>query len=250
MSFFIFLRATLVDDGSMIFYSFFSEVSLTMGRKIEFFSSYAGAPLSILFAYSLYPYQALRKYVKAFLILSGIFLVIVLVTPYSFFYHTLDYYNIVILISYVLMFTILVLQFNSLRFPVYVLTVIPTAFVGLFIGLLITGQALSFPSLMGLIALSGIVVNNAIILIDTINSKRKAAPEEPIAEVVIAGSEERLRPIMLTTITTIIGMAPLTLASELWAPLAWAVMFGLTFTSIATLFLIPILYTRQPGKLS
>lgn len=108
MSFFIFLRATLVDDGSMIFYTFFPDVSLTMGRKIEFFSSYTGAPLSVLFAYSLYPYHLIKKYVNVFLGISGIFLIIVLVTPYSFFYHTLDSYNIVILISYVLMYTILI----------------------------------------------------------------------------------------------------------------------------------------------
>ncbi|WP_370089587.1 ATP-binding protein [Ekhidna sp.] len=147
MSFFIFLRATLVDDGSMIFYSFFSEVSLTMGRKIEFFSSYAGAPLSILFAYSLYPYQALRKYVKAFLILSGIFLVIVLVTPYSFFYHTLDYYNIVILISYVLMFTILIRAIRQHKVgSMYVFT----------------GTALCFLFVMAeLLKISGVVFINA-----------------------------------------------------------------------------------------
>lgn len=108
MSLFIFLRATLVDDGSMVFYSFFSDVSLTMGRKIEFFSSYTGAPLSVLFAYSLYPYQPLKKYINVFLVVSGVFLAIVLVTPYSFFFHTLELYNVVILTSYVLMYTILI----------------------------------------------------------------------------------------------------------------------------------------------
>ena len=156
--------------------------------------------------------------------------------------------GIAFIVGVVLMFTILVLQFNSLRYAVYIIAVIPTAFVGLFIGLLITGKALSFPSLMGLIALSGIVVNNAIILIDTINHRRRANGGNSIADIVTDGAESRLRPILLTTITTIIGIAPLTLASELWAPLAWSVMFGLSFTSIATLILIPILYHRKPGS--
>lgn len=154
------------------------------------------------------------------------------------------------IIGVVLMFTILVLQFNSLRYAVYIICVIPTAFIGLFIGLLLTNQALSFPSLMGLIALSGIVVNNAIILIDTINNRRREMENGmTMNEVIAEGATSRLRPILLTTITTIIGIAPLTLASELWAPLAWAVIFGLSFTAAATLILIPILYSRKPGSL-
>jgi len=157
--------------------------------------------------------------------------------------------GIAFVVGVILMFAILVLQFNSLRYAVYIIAVIPTAFVGLFIGLLLTGKALSFPSLMGLIALSGIVVNNAIILIDTINHKRRDNPTESVANIVAESSESRLRPILLTSVTTIIGIAPLTLASELWAPLAWSVMFGLSFTSIATLVLIPILYHRKPGIL-
>ena len=108
LSFFIFLRATLVDDGSMIFYSFFPEFSLGLGRKIEYFSSYMGAPLSVLFCYSLYPLQKIRKLVKGFVALSSLFLLTVLFTPYSFFYHTLAPYNFVILASYVLMYLILV----------------------------------------------------------------------------------------------------------------------------------------------
>ncbi len=158
--------------------------------------------------------------------------------------------GIAFIVGVVLMFAILVLQFNSLRFAVYIISVIPTAFVGIFIGLLLTGQALSFPSLMGLIALSGIVVNNAIILIDTINHRRERNAEKTVVDAVVEGSVSRLRPILLTTITTIIGIAPLTLASALWAPLAWSVMFGLMFTSVATLILIPILYTRKPGVLT
>ena len=108
LSFFIFLRATLVDDGSMVFYSFFPDLSLEIGRKIEYFSSYIGSPLSVLFSMALYPIGWLKKYVKGFVAIAGLFLLTVLVTPYSFFYHTLGYYQIVILSAYVLMYIILV----------------------------------------------------------------------------------------------------------------------------------------------
>ncbi|WP_462248055.1 sensor histidine kinase [Ekhidna sp.] len=108
LSFFIFVRATLVDDGSMVFYSFFPDFSLEIGRKIEYFSSYIGSPLSVLFSMALYPIGWLKKYVKGFVTIAGLFLLIVLVTPYNFFYHTLGYYQIVILSAYVLMYIILV----------------------------------------------------------------------------------------------------------------------------------------------
>ena len=155
--------------------------------------------------------------------------------------------GVAFIVGVVLMFAILVLEFNSLRYAVYILSVIPTSFVGLFIGLLLTGKSLSFPSLMGLIALSGIVVNNAIILISVINSIRTEEPNSDLRSVIVRGAVSRLRPILLTTLTTIVGIAPLTLASELWAPLAWAVMFGLAFTATATLILVPLLYHRKPG---
>ena len=108
LSFFILIRATLVDDGSMVFYSFFSDLSLTMGKKIEFFSSYIGYPLSVLFSYTVYPYAAVKKYIRGFVAISIIFLLTVLFTPYQVFYHTYGIYHFVILISYILMYTILI----------------------------------------------------------------------------------------------------------------------------------------------
>ncbi|MEO9482083.1 MAG: sensor histidine kinase [Ekhidna sp.] len=108
LSFFMFLRATLVDDGSMIFYAFFPDFSLALGRKIEFFSSYAGAPLSVLFSYTLYPNLKTKKYITAFIAISCVFLLVVIFTSYSFFYNTLYAYQFVILGSYVLMFIVLI----------------------------------------------------------------------------------------------------------------------------------------------
>jgi len=154
-----------------------------------------------------------------------------------------------LIIGIVLMFTILVLQFNSYRHAVYVLMIVPFSLVGIMIGLAVTGKALSFPSIMGFIALSGIVVNNSIILIDTMNNLRRKNPEKTCEDVVVEAATTRLRPITLTTLTTVIGVIPLTFASDLWAPLAYSIMFGLSFSIVITLLLIPIIYRRWPGTL-
>lgn len=143
---------------------------------------------------------------------------------------------------------ILVLQFASFRQAFYIIAIVPLSLIGVFVGLALAGKALSFPSLMGFIALSGIVVNNSIILIDRMNKLRIDNPMMDMKTIVIEGSVSRLRPILLTTLTTIIGMIPLTYASDLWSPLAFAIMFGLTFAIVVTLLLVPILYYRWPGK--
>ena len=154
-----------------------------------------------------------------------------------------------LIIGLTLMFAILVLQFNSYRHALYVLSIAPLSLTGILFGLMLTGKALSFPSLLGFIALSGIVVNNSIILIDTMNNLRRQNPNKPIRTVVIEGASSRLRPILLTTVTTVIGIIPLTFASELWAPLAFSIMFGLTYSLTITLLLVPILYNRKPGEI-
>jgi len=149
-----------------------------------------------------------------------------------------------------LMVGILTLQFNSFLHMRYVLSILPYSLIGIMVGLAITQNSLSFPSIMGFIALSGIVVNNSILLIDMMNHMRKKNPLKPIREVVLDSAANRLRPILLTTTTTVIGMIPLTYAGDLWAPLAYAVMFGLIFSVFITLVLIPIIYNRHPGELS
>ncbi|MCA9361037.1 efflux RND transporter permease subunit [Candidatus Kaiserbacteria bacterium] len=147
-----------------------------------------------------------------------------------------------------LMIGILTLQFNSYLHMRYVLTILPYSVIGIMTGLAITQNSLSFPSIMGFIALSGIVVNNSILLIDMMNQIRKTDPTLDIKKVVLEASGNRIRPILLTTLTTVIGMIPLTYAGDLWAPLAYAVMFGLIFSVIITLLLIPIVYSRHPGE--
>ncbi len=155
-----------------------------------------------------------------------------------------------LVVGVVLMVGILTLQFNSYLHTRYVLTILPYSLIGIMAGLALTQNPLSFPSIMGFIALSGIVVNNSILLIDMMNQMRRENPERPVREVVLEAASSRLRPILLTTMTTVIGMIPLTYAGDLWSPLAYAVMFGLVFSVFITLLLIPIIYDRKPGRVS
>ncbi len=147
-------------------------------------------------------------------------------------------------IAVVLVFAVLVVQFNRFRQALIVLTVVPLSLIGVLIGLMLTQEYLSFPSMLGFIALAGIVVNNAIILVDVYNRMRREQPNLPLRTVVIEGAARRLRPILLTTITTIVGIAPLIFASDLWRPIAIAIMFGLLFAVVLTLMLVPMLYLK------
>lgn len=144
----------------------------------------------------------------------------------------------------ILIFAVLIVQFNNFRDAFIVLSVVPLSLIGVLLGLLITREYLSFPSMLGFIALAGIVVNNAIILVDVWNRMREDNPEMPLRTVVIEGAALRLRPILLTTVTTIVGIAPLIFASDLWRPIAVSIMFGLLFAVVLTLLLVPALYLR------
>jgi multidrug efflux pump subunit AcrB/uncharacterized membrane protein YhaH (DUF805 family) len=147
----------------------------------------------------------------------------------------------------VLMFVILVLAFNSFRFTFYLLSIVPLSLIGVFGGLTIAFQPLSFPSMMGIIALAGVIINHAIILMDAMLVRMEEGAGKPFSEIVTESATTRLRPIFLTTITTVIGMIPLTYASALFGPLALAILFGLTFAMILTLVVIPTLVYRWPG---
>ncbi len=148
-----------------------------------------------------------------------------------------------------LMFVILVLAFDSFRFTFFLLSIVPLSLIGVFFGLTITLQPLSFPSMMGLIALAGVIINHAIILMDAIIKRLADGHGKTFADIVTDAATTRLRPIVLTTLTTVIGMVPLTFASALFGPLALAILFGLSFAMILTLVLVPVLVYRWPGKL-
>ena len=147
-----------------------------------------------------------------------------------------------------LMLAILILEFNSFRQSFYLLAIIPLSLIGVFAGLTLVGQPLSLTSMLGVIALAGVIINHAIILMDSIARIHDEHPEYSLEEVVVSAASTRLRPILLTTVVTVIGMVPLVFASAFWAPLAFAIMAGLAFSLLLTLVLIPILYYRWPGK--
>lgn len=148
----------------------------------------------------------------------------------------------------VLMLAILVLEFNSFRYTLYLLGIVPLSLIGVLAGLALTGRPLSFPSILGVIALAGVIINHAIILLDSILHMLAKKEHATLRNVIIEASSIRLRPIFLTTITTAIGMLPLAGAGGLWGPLAYAIMFGLMFAMILTLILVPLLFFRYPGK--
>jgi HAE1 family hydrophobic/amphiphilic exporter-1 len=118
------------------------------------------------------------------------------------------------------------------------------------LGVLVTGIDISVIALIGVVMLVGIVVNNAIVLIDTVNQLRRTGMDK--TEAVIRGGHLRLRPILMTTLTTVLGLLPMALSvgegAELRAPLAITVSFGLLFSTVLTLVVIPAVYLVVPSR--
>ena len=144
-------------------------------------------------------------------------------------------------IGLLLLLVFLLWQFNSFRLVGIVLITVPLAAVGVIPGLILTGQPFSFTAMLGVVALVGIVVNNAIVLIDVIESNR--ARGLTIEQAISTAVGRRIRPILLTTATTIAGLLPLTFTqSTLWPPMAWAIISGLLAAALLTLLVIPAAY--------
>ena len=157
-----------------------------------------------------------------------------------------------------LMYFILGAQFKSFLQPFIILFAIPFGVIGAMVGLLITQSTLSLIALFGVVALAGIVVNDSIVLIDFINQRRNQNqksyddqekandPVDELRDAVLKGSRLRLRPIVLTSLTTIAGLIPMFLGlggkSPVWQPLASTIIFGLLFSTLLTLFVMPALY--------
>ncbi len=142
-------------------------------------------------------------------------------------------------------FFILSLQFNSFTQPFIIMVTIPFASLGVLIGLLVSNNPLTFVTLIGLLTLTGIVVNDSLVLIDFINRYRKEHPDR-IYLAIVRACHVRMRPIILTSITTICGLAPMAFGiggkSILWAPLATAIMWGLAFATFLILSMVPAYY--------
>lgn len=143
-----------------------------------------------------------------------------------------------------LVYLVMASQFESLGHPLLIMFTVPLAAAGSVLGLWLTGTYLSVVVFIGLIMLAGIVVNNAIVLIDCINQLREQGMER--LEAIQTGAQQRLRPIVMTSLTTILGLLPLALGAgdgaEMRAPMAITVIFGLLFASLLTLLFIPVLY--------
>ncbi|MCE8019537.1 efflux RND transporter permease subunit [Halomonas sp. MCCC 1A11036] len=140
-----------------------------------------------------------------------------------------------------LLVVFLLAQFNSFRQLCIVLATVPLSIIGVVPGLWLTGQPFGFTAILGVVALVGIVVNNAIVLIDLMNANRKQGLD--VREAVVSAVARRTRPVLLTTATTVAGLVPLTLTqSTLWPPMAWALISGLVASTLLTLLVIPALY--------
>ncbi|MBT4137479.1 MAG: efflux RND transporter permease subunit, partial [Candidatus Latescibacteria bacterium] len=136
---------------------------------------------------------------------------------------------------------LLVGQFNSLRRPLIILMTIPLGFVGVVFGLLVAGSYFGFITLLGVISLAGIVINNAIVLLDRVNIEITNGLSP--AQAVLEAAQRRLRPIILTTLTTVGGMLPLWYGGgPMFEPMAVAIIFGLLFATALTLLFVPIMY--------
>jgi HAE1 family hydrophobic/amphiphilic exporter-1 len=158
-----------------------------------------------------------------------------------------------ILLALFLVYAVMAMQFESLRHPLVVMIAVPFAFVGVVASLVVTSTTFNMNSFLGAIVLVGIVVNNAIVLIDYTNLLRRERGME-LHEAVVTAARRRLRPILMTTLTTVLAMIPLTFAGseggEVQAPLARVVVGGLSVSTVVTLFVVPCLYTLIERRLS
>ncbi|MCM3716647.1 efflux RND transporter permease subunit [Halalkalibacter oceani] len=153
--------------------------------------------------------------------------------------------TLALVLSIFLVYLVMAIQFESFVHPFTIMFALPTTVVGVLVGLFVTGQPLSIPAFIGLIMLAGIVVNNAIILVSYINILREQGIDR--FEAIIEAGRSRLRPILMTTLTTALAMVPIAMGigegAESQAPMGVVIIFGLSFSTIFTLVLVPVMYT-------
>jgi HAE1 family hydrophobic/amphiphilic exporter-1 len=158
--------------------------------------------------------------------------------------------GLLLLMSLVLVYLVMASQFESLKMPFIIMFSIPFAFSGVIFALLITNTTLSIIAALGAIMLIGIVVKNAIVLVDYINLMRDRG--FTLNEAIIESGKSRLRPVLMTALTTILGMLPLALStgegSEIWSPMGISVIGGLVFSTIITMVIVPVMYRIFAAK--
>ena len=151
---------------------------------------------------------------------------------------------LMMLLGVILIYLIMVAQFQSLKSPFIIMFTIPLAFTGGFLGLLITGFDVSVVALLGFVMLCGIIVNNGIVLVDYINNLRLEGKER--REAIVEAGKTRMRPILITAITTVLGLSTMALGigtgSEIMQPIAIVCIGGLLYATIMTLYIVPLIY--------
>ncbi len=156
---------------------------------------------------------------------------------------------VLLVLVVILTYIVIASQFESLTYPFIIILTVPIAFVGSLLALVITGQPLGIMGFVGVIMLVGIIVKNGIVLIDYINLNRERGMS--IVTAVVHGGKSRLRPVLMTSLTTILGMIPMAVGtgqgSSMWQTLGITVIGGMTFATVLTLVLIPALYTIFGG---
>lgn len=146
-------------------------------------------------------------------------------------------------LSFFIIVLLLIGQFNSIRKPLIILLTIPLGLIGVAFGLLAARSYFGFMPFLGVISLAGIVINNAIVLIDRIQVEIDEFKRTP-RDAIVAAAQQRFRPIMLTTATTALGLIPLWIGGgPTWAPMAITIIFGLLFATVLTLLVVPVLYS-------
>ncbi|NCQ54720.1 efflux RND transporter permease subunit [Candidatus Parcubacteria bacterium] len=145
------------------------------------------------------------------------------------------------LLSFVLILATMVVQLSSFRKAIIIMMVIPLAISGVFLLFALTGTPLSFPALIGVLALFGIVVNNSIVLVDKISQNSKVGMS--MIDAIVDASGSRLQPIFFSSLTTIVGLVPITLSDPIWQGLGGAIISGLSISGITMLLFIPVVYS-------
>ena len=158
--------------------------------------------------------------------------------------------TLLLVLAIALVYIVMAAQFESFRGPFIIMFSIPFAFVGVIWAFLLTGTTLNMVSFMGMVMLMGIVVNNAIVLVDYTNIMRKRGLD--IREALMTAGRRRLRPVLMTACTTMFGMLPLALSrsegAEMWNPLGVAMIGGLLVATAVTLVLVPTIYSLFEGR--
>jgi HAE1 family hydrophobic/amphiphilic exporter-1 len=158
--------------------------------------------------------------------------------------------GMLLLLSLILVFLVMASQFESFAMPFIIMFSIPFAFTGVILALFITHTTLSLVAALGAVLLVGIVVKNGIVLVDYINLMRDRGIE--LYEAIAISGKSRLRPVLMTAMTTILGMLPLALSagegSEMWRPMGITVIGGLVFSTLVTLVIVPVMYAVMARK--